>query len=50
MAGSRERVPPVNQLLEVIEQDSSAWQEHVEWKPQQDDDDDPRRGERVATW
>ncbi|KAK4033070.1 hypothetical protein C8A01DRAFT_50286 [Parachaetomium inaequale] len=48
LARSGERVPPVNRLLEIIEQDSNAWQEHDEWRPQQEDDDDPRRGEKVA--
>jgi hypothetical protein len=42
--------PSSNQLLEIIKQDCNAWQVHDEWKPIQEEDDDPRRGERVATW
>jgi hypothetical protein len=42
--------PSSNRLLEIIKQDCNAWQEQDEWKPIQEEDDDPRRGERVATW
>jgi hypothetical protein len=42
--------PSSNRLLEIIKQDCNAWQVHDEWKPIQEEDDDPRRGERVATW
>jgi hypothetical protein len=47
---SGEPAPPLHELQEIIEQDSIAWEEHNQWKPQQEEDDDPRRGERVATW
>ncbi|EAQ84110.1 predicted protein [Chaetomium globosum CBS 148.51] len=41
--------PSSTRLLEIIKQDNNAWQEYEQWKPLQEEDDDPRRGERVAT-
>ncbi|KAH6622697.1 hypothetical protein F5144DRAFT_581216 [Chaetomium tenue] len=40
--------PSSNLLLETIRRDSNAWQEHEVRRPLQEEDDNPRRGERVA--
>jgi hypothetical protein len=47
---SEDRVPPLHRLQQILEQEINVWHEHEEWKPQQEDDDNPRRGQKVATW
>jgi hypothetical protein len=47
---SGERIPPLIRLQQIIEQDRNAWQEHETWEPKPEEDDNPRRGEKVATW
>jgi hypothetical protein len=49
LARSADGTPSPNRLLEILKQDNNAWQKHEVWKPLQAKDDDPRRGERVAT-
>ena len=43
-------MPPLRRLQEVIERESHAWQDHDQWRPLEDEDDTPKRGELVAKW
>ncbi|GAB1312830.1 hypothetical protein MFIFM68171_03040 [Madurella fahalii] len=49
LARADDRAPPVTRLWEVIEQEKDVWQEHGPLKAQEEEDDNPRRGENVLT-
>lgn len=44
------QLPDEAALWDIAEGEGNSWEQHHRWRPRQQEDDDPRRGEMVFRW